>query len=540
MKMTKLLTGAAIAALVAAGGASAQNTLSVVNLGTNVNNAIANGNASATYYIASELNVQNAARTTQLGFTVSNPTNWTTGAAKIRVDFTGFLLNQAAVAGDVTTGGGCAVTSVEGGTAGDKFVVFNIDNIALCSGNSVAISGLDLLYTGPSSANYTVTVTNTATGNNLGAPVSHAGAAISGSSATRGLVASRSIIDVGRSGSAGVFRANSPGFQTLTTTTATAVDARENPALTYVDFARGNSGGQTIDYTMTVPNADGLNLSGFRIGTTAPSVNGNVLEFENISGASQAVTISAATGNDAAAIREQTLTGTVSVDFTSSLMKDFTANVTYGSIVRQGERSGLFEWVGDADASNESVFRMTGFKANAPLPVIRATFQNETKDLAESEIVLNTSTAGFSFSNGELVFSSRELGRQAGDYDRADVTFFFEGSSSPRIRRFISANGNLEAFPGDFDQTCSATKGTVTNGAITINNGNYTVNGGSLAGVSAVINQNTGAQGSGGAERGDVVVEGARNILNAGLTQADSTATQAESELSLNAFSCSQ
>lgn len=538
MKLTKLFTGAAVAALMTAGAASAQVTIDSVTFGTG---AGAVSSSTGTFWLASELNVSNAARTATLAFALddSTPANgstgWASGAAQLRIDFSGFLLNQSVAPADVVCTGGAATTVAAGGTPGDNFVVMNIADINACvnAGNAeVVVSGLDLLLTG-SSANYTVTLTNTATGNPVdGNPVSHAGAAIPGSSATRGLVASRSIMDIGRTGSAGVWRANLPGYTTLTNTTATAVDAQARTD-TFVDFASNTAGAVTIDYNVNIADAAGLNLAGITVGGATGTVTGSSIEFGSVSGASNAIVIPAATGSSAAAIREQTIAGTVDVNFTNSLLADISgAAVTYGSIIRQGQRSGLFEWVGDEGSSNESVFRMTGFSATAALPVIRATFQNETKDLATSEIILDTSTAGFSFSNGELVFSSRELGRQAGDYDRADVTFFFEGSVSPTIRRFVVANGNLEAFPGDFDQTCSATTGTVTNGAYTLTNGAYTVNGGSFDVANVTGIDYTSAAGT--------LDLPSTAITGATLTQAASTLTQAASTVSLNSFSCSQ
>ena len=471
MKLTKLLTGAAVATLMTAGAASAQVTIDSVTFGTGAGAVSA---ANQTFWLASELNVQNAARTVTLAFALddSTPANgssgWATGAAQLRIDFTGFLLNQSVVPGDLVCTGGAATTIASGGAPGDNFVVFNIADINACANGGTSdaelvASGLDLLYNGTSGGNYTVTLTNTATGNPVDGPaVSHTGATVS--SVNRGLVATRSIADVGRTGAAGVWRANLNSYSTLTNTTGAAVDAAA-VASTYVDFASNAAGAVTYDYTMTVPNATGLNLSAFRIGATAPTVTGNTLEFDNISGAAQAITVAAATGANAAAISEQTLSGTVDVNFTNSLLADFSAPVTYGSIVRQGGNSTTFEWVGDADATNFSVFRMTGFDPEAPLPAIRAVLSNASADDAlNGEYVLDTSgltlTAG-----GELVMSSRQLGQQIGAFDRADVRFFFESGRSINVRRFIaSADGTLSTFDGDFDQSCGSATVTATTG----------------------------------------------------------------------------
>ncbi|WP_273144951.1 hypothetical protein [Oceanicaulis alexandrii] len=491
MKLTKLFTGAAVAALLTAGAASAQYDIFDTSLG-GATFQLDNGGAATldgTYLIASELNLVTAARTTTLDFNIVDSTNdnvangWGTGAANFRIDLSGFLLNASVVAADfecVNGSAGTGVTIIDGGTAGDNFVEVQVAAIENCDGptgdadGEIGVSGLDLIYQGPT-GNFSTTLTRTSTGAAIdGGSATYVG--FSTATAEYPLVLPSASVSVSNtSGDRNEILATlASGFTALSASNVGDIDVAVSDGSTGAALDFANTGltlgtDVDIDLVITVPTPAGLDLDLLEFDGATGSVTGNTVEFSLVGGNignNQNVDLFA-DATAPAAIQPQTITASADIDFNATLLADKTSAVTVGFVERQGDSDGPFEWVGDANASTQSVFRHTGFDPADPLPTIRVILSNSQFDGFDGEYILDTTGLAPS-SGGELITSSALLGAQIGDFGRADVTFFFEGSGFDTRRFLAGTNGTLTTFDGDFAQTCASNTGTLTAGDINL------------------------------------------------------------------------
>ena len=524
MKMTKLLTGAAAIALLT-GAAHAQYTID--------NTALAGATfqlPAGTYLIASELNLTTAARTTTLAFelndsdqalsapTTDSENDFGSGSATLRVDLDGFLFNTTVASTDLTCADGTntsTVTVTDGGTAGDNFVEFEIANVEFCTAGAVAVgttvasngqialANLDMIYQGPF-GNFTTSLTRTSTGAALdGGSVDYEGAT-SGTSILPLVVASRAVSVSNTSADRNEILASlASGFTTLITDTVGQIDiavsdGTTGPALDFANTGVTLGTDVDIDLVINVPDDTGLDLEDLEFDGATGNVVGNTIEFSvalgNV-GANQTVVIAEDADNPAAII-PQTVTADFEIDFNATLLSDSDGSLTVGSIDRQGDSDGPFEWTGDGNATTQSVFRHTGFDPDEALPVIRVIVDNAQFDGFDGEYILDTSGLSVS-SGGEVITNSAILGDQIGDFGRADVTFFFEGTGFDTRRFLASSNGTLTTFDGDFGQACS---GTTTAGDLTI---------AAITGVIADPASTAPAAGSGATQRADELRFGA-------------------------------
>lgn len=478
MKLSHLLAGAALAALTA-GAASAQQYV-IVNTDLNASStggavtfqSTAGGD---TYQLASELNLVNAARTTDIMFEIVDQTSaggpdatdgasaWGTGSATFRVELEGFLLNASVLAAafDCTGVAGTGITVVDGGTAGDDFVEIEIADITLCvdgAGDGILqVDDLPVIFQGPS-GNFSTSLTRTSTGAAIeGGTAEYEGSSTSGGGNNPLVLLSPSVSVRNTAGQRNTVTAELPDYEALDSNDIgeISVTVSNGTAAAALDFQNtGVAGNVDVDITVTVPELAGLDLDLAELDGNTGDVTGNSIEYTGVAAGDLQFDLFEDAA-DPAAIRPQTITASADIDFDATLLGDKTAAVTVGSIDREGVSAGPFEWTGGENAISRSVFRMTGFDPDEPIPAISIILGNTQKDIAETEFTLDTSGLNLS-SGGELVLTSDTIGAQGGDYGRADVTFFFEGDGILVRRLIASADGTLTTFDGDFDQECGS------------------------------------------------------------------------------------
>ena len=466
MKLTKLLTGAAVAALLSTGAASAQYTLAA-DLG-DADGAVA---PLGTYYIASNLDFAAANLTGTLNVLLTeSAADWdATGAAAalLEIDLTGMIFDQSVLDTDFTAG--CSATVVDGGNAGDSTVTFEIADIT-CA-DTLGLEGGQVLYTG-GTGNVSTSLTRVSNGNPIdgGSEVLD----VSASDGTQPLISNLPGFQV-RALSTGAIAAELPGYATIDPTTGATL--RVNVGLyevstldipVFQDLASTQAAvPASSDIVVTFEDDTGLDLEAFELDGSTGDVSGLTVEFAGAALALNSNDFTVEIFEDAlnpGGIQEQDVIAAVTAEYApSSALADTGGSVRVANIDREGTSTGPFEWVGDASAANFSVFRHLGFDP-ADLPTVSVVLSNSTVDGFDGEYPLDLS--GLTVSDGgEVVFSSRELGNQIGAFGRADVEFFFEGNGFSTRRFIASANGTLTTFDGDFGQSCS---GTTTAGDIDV------------------------------------------------------------------------
>lgn len=236
-----------------------------------------------------------------------------------------------------------------------------------------------------------------------------------------------------------------------TATVGTLLIDDEDPA--QVLFSVGTGGADDVEFdiglvgqvasgelVVTVPNATGIESVTFRGQTEA--LVGNTATFAlatadlaALDDAAQNIDLNANTTTPAA-IGNQTISASASLTAAAS------TNLTLeggsgdlGDLTREGSNTGTFAWVGDSSASTANVFRATGVPAT--VPTIRVTLDNSTADVDGEYVVTPAMTA----SNGELILTNRDIETAVGSaFGRADVSWSFEADGIS-VSRFMVTNG---------------------------------------------------------------------------------------------------
>lgn len=172
------------------------------------------------------------------------------------------------------------------------------------------------------------------------------------------------------------------------------------------------------------------------------------------------ITANAATGGAAAAIANQTPTLNFVTSTPAAARLTIPAEAENATrLVREGSNSTTFEWVGDATGSATNVWRFNGVSATN-VPTIRATLSNSTAATSFNREYVVTPSGTVS-AGGELVLTTADLQTAVGgNWGRADVQFSVE-AAGVTVRRFLlGSNGTLTTFDGDFDISCGAVTGT--------------------------------------------------------------------------------
>ena len=147
-----------------------------------------------------------------------------------------------------------------------------------------------------------------------------------------------------------------------------------------------------------------------------------------------------------AAIANQDITADLTFDEAtgSNLNVDDVLGAAVGNVVREGSNTAVFEWVGDTSAATSNVFRATGL--GATLPTIRVTLANSTADVDDEYLV----TPAGSLTNGELILTEADIENAVGSaFGRADVSFSFE-AAGVTVRRFMVTNGVVSENTTDY------------------------------------------------------------------------------------------
>jgi len=506
MKMTKLLAGVAVAAIL--GGAASAQTISptVANIDGNAGNDLAGLLVGGEYEISNELNFAAALPTNTLEFWIQpNAADAFVGGAAVAADITITLTGGATFSSNITNanfvtrgGSGCAVTFKSGGAAGSQSVVFTTTDIRECddeiANNGLAFAdddlagfSLPLLLTG-GDANFSVAITNVAAGSSIAADTYDAdGNAANGdqdlidSVSSFTYFADRDDLANGPTVDAGATVTASDSQISLATSYNTLVNATGagTPGLLgaifvsedgNVDFAGTAADFDTaaqvtgVDFTVTLGSTAGLAsivLTGNGGGETItiPVVQGTLSYTRTLAGGPDAASVEAADllsginvsltpdTDTATAISEQTVTVSVAADYPtlSRLTDESFGPAGLDPLTRQGTTSNLFEWVGDTTQGTQNIFRFTGL--GATVPTIRMTVSNSSAGNNAADVVL---TPSGTLNNGELIVTAADIQAAVGGaFGRADVRFNVE-ASGVTVRRFLyGANGTLTDMGDD-------------------------------------------------------------------------------------------
>lgn len=487
MKMTKLLTGAAAAALLA-GAANAQVVLQQGDHGAVANTSgtpVAGDN-----WFATELGDISGV-TVPLEFSVFPTTAGAFPTAPnvevlIQVDVTNAVLDRSLVDGDIVASTASATcTSADmtvdaNGAAGDATVTFRVADIAECS----AIDGTP------------ATIDDTAEQINFALPLILSGGdvdvSVSITRASNGSAIASGAWSV--DGGNRTFGSNTAADPLITQASAvsfasTAGVATLSSASTYTTFADNTLGAYAIDTTgvlladrtavadgdvadadlfCTFADVSGLDATGHILGAAtngATAASNNPVPFNiptaEFDGASNTLTLASI---GATAIQPQSVSCAGTVEFlTASGLSDYTiASFNIGSIRREGPTTGFFEWVGDSSLSTGNVFRITGLGATSPTASVIVNNSSAGMD-GEYAFTLPTPT------NGEVIVNNAMLTNQIGAFGRADLQFSFHDATLDNaagtgvvVRRFmVGANGTLFDMGNDNDDTVNTRTGTI-------------------------------------------------------------------------------
>ena len=481
MKLTKLLTGAAIAALLS-GAASAQ-VVTELRLDESVTGTAMFGGA----VVATEYDIDAAANQT-VEFTIvpRNATNTTDldggfaayagTSVDVTVTVSGGIFPTALVAANApTTGGACSPTLVSGGLAGESSAVFRIADLATCDddGTTAGFGDTDadeaaLGFSLPvdwqsSTGNVSYTMATTGTGASVSSASYARGVAID-PTLIAGAQALRTLL-VGAPGFAVDVTATDREAQLSTSGVSyNALDSNAIGTLAFNNDAQAlvgiggaasswNSATQVDEAQVVVTLADpsgfaSVTLDGTGTNDTTVNLVNGVATFDLTDNASTGLdTTELAAGvtvrlnadaDSATLINETTFSIAVSAEGAAASNLTIGGDSDSGDLTREGESSATFEWVGDANASTTNVFRFTGLDTANP-PAISFTVSNAASDDAlnqEYALGAYTPTDG-----GELIVTGAQLAGIIGaDFGRADIRFFVEGTVD-EIRRFHVTEG---------------------------------------------------------------------------------------------------
>ena len=467
MKLTNLLTGAAVAALLT-GAANAQ-------IATGNQNGNAADDLGASLVFASELDLAEAAPTGHVELTLGAAETTAlaalaaTDSVTIKFDLSGGLSwdGNLSDANHLGTNATCEFNISAAGGTGTQTVSYALDgtteDATSCDDNN---DDLDFRFpieiTGAGNISFTMSLT--ATGTVLASGTLDVDG---GTAGTQGYVrtaraftyafaddATNESITLASSyelfGGGGV-------LGTLTgTDTAGVIVAAANAGNTAADSSADAQvdGGELV---VTFPQPAGIAsvTLGLAVPETVALVGGSATfdlsaaEMDQFDGASIAIIANEATGADAAPIANQQPTAVFTVS--SPTASDLTIagdsavnNTDLDALLRQGSNTTTFEWVGDSEASTKNVFRAVGL--GATLPTIRVTLSNSTADVDGEYVVTPAGT----LTNGELILTEADIEAAVGSaFGRADVTFSFEAAGITVRRFLVGSNGTLADMGDD-------------------------------------------------------------------------------------------
>lgn len=481
MKLTKLFAGVSAGALLA--GAAFADEVTVNNV-----DATADGVA-AGYLLAEELDVADAAPTTDLEFTVhpDSAADWASlGAAELTVTLTGAVFDTNISTANFSNGAGgtCSVSAVSGGAAGTSTATFSIDDIEDCDdgyGDGVYTTGVDdddmefdlpVLVT-DNDVNFTVAITRVSNGASIASLTHDANTAttaidnwIEANDSFALTIASDATTTTNDS-----VISLSDGYDLLvnadgSTTNAGVVGTLQLALTGNIDLdgtAAADNATQIdgIEITITLGDATGIEsvtLSQAANDSDTEDFVGNSATFSLAAGgatsnatldiadliAGLTVTLNEDTDADTL-ISNTTVSASIGVDYDAATdLIDESDSGSLDALDRQGTTSTTFEWVGDTTTSTGNVWRVVGL--DDTLPTIRVTLNNSTNDV-DGEYEL---TPANSASNGELIITSADVENAVGsEFGRADVSFSFEANGIT-IRRFLfGTNGTLTDMGDD-------------------------------------------------------------------------------------------
>ncbi len=472
MKLSHLLAGVAAAAVLG-GAASAQYTQNSA-YGAAATTSATNNNIATRYFVASELDLSAAALTANGSLTVdaSAAGAWAgLGSARLTVSAPGGAFNVSVANGDLTGGGaaaaGCQAADIAvtaGGGAGDSSVTFTIQDIGACD-DQLNFAATPIVLNG-NTLNLNTSLVRIANGagidggagttnGTLGAFIQRvAGVRVASTAAAP----TRTALLPGYAAlnNAGIGSANFRRGLNLVSVAGVPTEVTVNEDLAGTQVTGGNLNSATL--AVNFGDTTGFNLANVTLGgSAAGTVAGDTKTFNTLA-TLQAAGAAGAGGTDSAVvaaystpaggIREQAITATNTVGFTgASNMTGGSNSFTLANIIRAGTTSATFRWVGDGNGVNRSVFRHTGF--GATVPTIRVIVANSSADDAfDGEYTIPSGTLTAS-AGGEIVTNSDTLRGIVGDFGRADITFFFEGTGI-RTERFVQTGGGaLAAGPED-------------------------------------------------------------------------------------------
>ena len=487
MKMTKLLTGAAAAALLA-GAANAQ-----VVLQQGDHAAVANTSGTPVdgdNWFATEIgSIANI--TVPLEFSVFPTTAgaWPTAPnveVLIQVDVTNAVLDRSLVDGDIvasTASATCTssdMTVDADGAAGDATVTFRVADIAECSAIDGAPASIDdtaeqinfalpLILSG-GDVDVSVSITRASNGsaiasgswsadagnrtfgsNTAGDPLITQASAISFSS-TSGVatLSSASSFTTFSDPTLGTYSIDTTGVLLANRTAVADGDVADADLFcTFASVAGLDGDAHTLGIATNNAAANSSNPVPFNIPTA---------EFDGASNTLALVSLGAT------AIQPQSVSCAGTVEFsTASGLSDYTiSSFDMGYIRRDGPTTGFFEWVGDSSLSTGNVFRVTGLGASSPTASVIVNNSSTGMD-GEYALTLPTPT------NGEVILNNSMLTAQIGAFGRADLQFSFHDSSLQNnggagvvVRRFmVGSNGTLFDMGNDNDDTVNTRTGSV-------------------------------------------------------------------------------
>lgn len=469
MKLSQLLTGAAVAALTA-GASFAQVT---TDIDTTINASTFNPGASIE--LVPELDFEAADLTAELNIAIlPNDTNefdvYAATAAQLTITLDGFEFSSNIAGGSFVTNwdanaagaDDCAFTVVSGGAAGDSSVTFETADLSLCdeaAGGDADDIGfvLPVTLTGLP-ATYSFELRQKA--NN--ALIGEGEFDVDGDANTPSeLVVEAGGFEVDFNGNTLTAELADPSYNTLDANDAVSIDFNAdgdidldgNPA----DWEDANQV-EGLEVTVTLSNPTGIES------VTLEDNNGNTLTEDLVNGAAvftvdgseidltnltSGLVVSVNEDNDdETLIGNGTISVTVATDEATGANLDIAdasaAEADEGEIVREGTTTAVFEWVGDATKTTANIWRITGL--GDELPVIRATLSNSTNDMDDEYTI----TPSQPLSNGELILTSGDIGAVVGEFGRADVELSFEANGIV-ARRFMVTNGVVTENSTDYN-----------------------------------------------------------------------------------------
>jgi hypothetical protein len=484
MKFTKLLVGAAAAALLS-GAASAQVSFYVSQGQTGAPDLsgvpLATGDvwfatevgslAGITVPLEFELEPFDAGPATEVFASTANVEGLLT------VTVTNAVLDRSLSGADMIGSGACAgqAFSVDAnGVAGQSTVTFRIPDLQVCDGQGAAIGGDNAGFAFPillSGGDVDVSFELRRASNNdlIGSGSwsdnrnndTFQDAYVSGLSGGPLISQAPAVTATFANGTA--IATSASGFNALAPATAGSVTIASTVAPTAVFTADLTpfAAGDLVDVitTCTFASATGLDATGHAIGAVGPVVGTlattNPVSFDiigTLDGGAQVLTINP----DASAttrILPQAISCSGIYDFTTaSGLTDSTFSGAIGSIRRDGVTTGVFEWVGDNSQSTNNVFRITGLPAAGAGASVIITNSNTTGANGEYQLPTLAPT------NGEAIIDSLALTNAAGAFGRANVQFSIQvdPATPPNgdilVRRFlVGTNGTLTDFGNEND-----------------------------------------------------------------------------------------